>query len=268
MVMVDTAEPAAAPLGDEEAAGRNLVKPVANAVRILRYLAQAGRPARATAIARDLQINTSTCFNILRTLANEDVVAFDDVAKTYTTGLGMLKLVDANLSEGQRVALARPPLQEAAAAFNVTMTLWRRAGADRIVLAAVEQSPSDLRIHLTGGQRLPLLMGAAGRLFAAQAGMSKPEVKSAFKALRWARPLAFEQYWREVEEAEIRGWSLDDGYFAPGIMALSAPVRDPGGAMTFATSAVLFRDQMDEAGLIRLGQTLSDLGRRLTTVLY
>ena len=53
------------------------VKPVVNAVRILRYLTQKGAPERAADIARHLAINPSTCFNILRTLVAEDVVDFN-----------------------------------------------------------------------------------------------------------------------------------------------------------------------------------------------
>ena len=247
---------------------KNLVKPVVNAIRILRFLSQVGRPARATQIARELKINTSTCFNILRTLVGEDVVAFDDVAKTYTTGIGMMKLVENTLTEGQRLTLAKPLLEEMAEKFSATMTLWRKLGSDRIVLVAAENSPSDLRIHMTSGQRLPIFMGAAGRLFVAHSSMTKSQAKLAFRSLRWSRPLSFESYWAEVEEARERGWSLDDGYFAPGIQTLSAPVYDPAGTISFAVSAVSFRDQHTKAEIEQLGIALAALGKRLTVALF
>jgi P-type E1-E2 ATPase len=70
-----------------------------NAVRIMRYLSEAGSPARAITIARSLSINASTCFNILRTLALEEVVEFDPLSKTYTPGLGLTRLVENFLAE-------------------------------------------------------------------------------------------------------------------------------------------------------------------------
>ena len=71
-----------------------IVKPVVNAVRILRYLTQKGSPERAADIARQLAINPSTCFNILRTLVSEDVVDFNPLSKTYSAGLGLARLME------------------------------------------------------------------------------------------------------------------------------------------------------------------------------
>jgi DNA-binding IclR family transcriptional regulator len=59
------------------------IKPVINAIRILRYLSCYQAAARASKVAHDLSINPSPCFNILRTLVGEDVLSFDAVSKTY-----------------------------------------------------------------------------------------------------------------------------------------------------------------------------------------
>lgn len=247
---------------------KNIVKPVANAVRILRYLSQNGKPARTTQVARVLSINTSTCFNILRTLVSEGVVDFDAVSKTYRTGVGMLKLVDSSLSEGQRLEMGKPLLHELAEKFSVTATLWRRIGSDRIVLVAVEHSPSDLRIHMSPGQRLPFLMGATGRLVAGDLGLTKTQAASAFRSLRWARPITFDAYWEEVQLAKERGYAVDDGYFSHGIMTVAAPVYDPHGAMTFSLSSVMFRGQYGADEVEKLGLEVKRLAGRLTSLLY
>ena len=91
------------------------VKPVANAIRILRYLTQTGAPERAADIARHLSINPSTCFNILRTLVAEDVVDFNALSKTYSAGLGLARLVEQLVTQGQRLQLAAPLMQDLAA---------------------------------------------------------------------------------------------------------------------------------------------------------
>lgn len=244
------------------------VKPVVNAIRILRYLTQTAAPERAADIARHLSINPSTCFNILRTLLAEDVVDFNPMSKMYSAGLGLAKLVDQLMTQGQRIQLAKPFMEELAARFHVTVTLWRRMGTDRIVLVSSETSPTDLRIDMPAGQRLPLMMGASGRIFAGQLRLDEDQARQAFEELRWSRPLSFETYWREVTRAKRRGWAVDDGYFANGVVSVASSVQDPGGAIAFTIAAVMIRGHHDEAGLEALGGALRDTGLQLTSTLF
>ena len=240
-----------------------IVKPVVNAIRILRYLTQKGAPERAADIARHLGINQSTCFNILRTLVAEDVVDFNPLSKTYTAGLGLARLVEQLVTQGQRLQSALPLMREFAAQFEVTVTLWRRMGVDRIVLMHSESSPTKLHIDMPPGQRLPILMGASGRLFVGRMGLDEGALREAFEPMRWARPLTFEAYVREVNRASRRGYAVDDGYFAPGVLAVAAPVCDAGGDIAFTVSAVMIRGQRSDLQIDELGEALRSLGHQL-----
>jgi DNA-binding MarR family transcriptional regulator len=157
---------------------KNAVKPVANAIRILKFLAQTGKPTTVTQIAREFAINTSTCFNILRTLVGEDMIDFSELSKTYTVGLGTVKLVEKTLSDGERMAAAMPHLAEIADHFAVNVTVWKRMAMERIILVATQETSRYPRIHMKPGQRLPLLMGASRplRIFAGRGALlrSKP----------------------------------------------------------------------------------------------
>lgn len=245
-----------------------IVKPVVNAVRILRYLTHTGAPERAADIARHLSINPSTCFNILRTLVAEDVVDFNALSKTYSAGLGLARLVEQLVTQGQRLQMALPLMRELAAKESVTVTLWRRMGEDRIVLVNSESSPTDLHIDMPAGQRLPILMGASGRLFVSRMGMTDDEMRAEFEQIRWARNLSFDTYRAEVNRARRRGWAVDDGYFAAGVTAVAAPVCDLSKNIAFTVSAVMIRGQRDESAIERLGESLRDMGHRLETVLF
>jgi DNA-binding IclR family transcriptional regulator len=245
-----------------------MVKPVVNAMQILRHLTAAAEPARAIDIARQLEINQSTCFNILRTLVAEEVVAFDQLSKTYTAGIGLANLVGQFVSQRQRIEVAKPLMRELAGRFGVTITLWRPIGVDRIVLVSSEMSPTDLRIDMAEGQRLPYLMGASGRIFASQLDLTEAQKHEAFDRVRWSEPLSFAAYWREVEDAKKRGYAIDDGNFARGIMAIAAPIFDKGGAVAFTASAVMFRNQFDKQGIAKLGKALNELGKKLSDVLF
>lgn len=245
-----------------------IVKPVANAIGILRFLTESGKPARAVQIARNLSINSSTCFNILRTLVGEGVVEFDSLSKTYRPGIGLAKLANNALSEGQRLSAAKPLMHEVAAEHGVTVSLWRRIGTERIILVAIEHSPSDLRVHMAEGQRLPMLMGASGRVLAPHLGKTKNELRSLFKGLRWQRPISFDTYWGQVESARELGFAVDDGYFTRGVMTIAAPIFDQGGNPAFTVSAVMFQGQFEAEGVAELGRELVELAPRLAAILY
>jgi DNA-binding IclR family transcriptional regulator len=244
------------------------VRPVVNAVSILRYLAHTGTPERAADIARHLGINSSTCFNILRTLVAEDVVDFNALSKTYSAGLGLARLVEQLVTRGQRLEFAAPLMHDLAAEFGVTVTLWRRLGTDRIVLVSSESSPTNLHINLPTGQRLPILMGASGRVFTGRLGLNEEQLRQAFDQIRWVRPISFDTYLMEVNLASRRGWASDDGYFANGVLALAAPVCDPSGNVAFTVSTVMIRGDRDEAQVEILGEAVRDLGHRLESVLF
>lgn len=245
-----------------------LVKPVINAMQILRHLAGSGEPARAIDLGRQLGINQSTCFNILRTLVAEDVVAFDPLSKTYTAGIGLANLVGQFVTQGQRLEVAKPLMRELAREFAVTVTLWRPIGTDRIVLVSSETSPADVSIDMAEGQRLPYLMGASGRIFAGQLALPESEMRAAFEQVRWSEPLSFDAYWREVQDAKMRGYAIDDGNFARGIMAIAAPIRDGNRAIAFTVSAVMFRNQYDTAGISAVGLALGALGEKLSSLIF
>ena len=66
---MSTAPPAASP---------KLVGALVGGLRILRHLTDQPAPLGVTRIARDLQLNASTCFNLLRTLVHEGLVNFDE----------------------------------------------------------------------------------------------------------------------------------------------------------------------------------------------
>jgi DNA-binding IclR family transcriptional regulator len=250
-----------------KAAGAVLVKPVTNAIRILRHLSLVGTPERSVDIARQLAINPSTCFNILRTLVAEDVVDFNPLSKRYSAGIGLARLVEQLVSQGQRVQLAKPLLQDFAARQRVTVTLWRRLGPDRIVIVSSAASPADVRIDMAEGQRLPILMGASGRLFATEVDLQDPTVRASFDQVRWARPMPFEAYREEVELSRQRGWAVDDGHFSVGILSVAAPVPSPTGAIEFTVSAVMFRGQTDDDGIAALGAALVGFCTELALVL-
>lgn len=232
---------------------------VTNAARILRHLGQAAGPLRLTQISRPLGINTSTCLNILRTLAIEGLVRADPAAKSYTLGRRLVELARAALSREENVGALRPAMDALAARYGVTVMLWGRLDADSLILLAASVGEPMRSIHVERGMRVPLLTGSMGRLFAAE--LDPLRLRRLFGAIAWQKPLDLETYLGQVAEAAERGWALDDGYQNAAMWGMAAPVPHPGLPLDRAVSAVLLNDQRDPAAIDRIAADLLAVAR-------
>src|SRR3974390_3149323 len=100
------------------------VNALARGIAILRYLNAQDEPTGVVQIARNLKINPSTCFNLLRTLAHERLAVFDATTKKYAPGLGMLELTSGVLKQGGYARLVHSQLKHIAGTYAVTVMLW------------------------------------------------------------------------------------------------------------------------------------------------
>lgn len=244
-----------------------LVGALAAGLKILRYLSRARSPVGVSLLARELELNPSTCFNLLKTLVHERLVNFDTAGKTYTLGLGMVELARGALEQASYVRLVRPHLEEIAGRHRVTATLWQRAGDDRVVLVDRADNDSAIRVHMNIGQRLPTYIAALGRCIAAQEGLSQAALRGAFEKLRWENAPSFQTYCREVEQARARGYALDEGSYVRGVTTASAAVVDADGRAVMAISAVGFSAQFKAGELKALGEDLRDRAQQVSKAL-
>lgn len=234
---------------------------VVSAVRILRLLAKSQGAMRGSRIARDLGLNTSTCFNILQTLAAERLVRYDSETKRYRLGYGLLDLASSNAIMGGDMSGIRVAMQEVSDAHDVTMSLWRRVSDTRMLLIMVASSARQTRVHMTMGQRLPLLVGSTGRAMAGTLNLSRDELRRYFDDVRWIRPLTFETYYDEVLAGRKRGWTLDTGDFVAGLHSISAAITDERGMPLLVATATLFSGQYSEERGERIGRSLVKMAK-------
>lgn len=240
-----------------------VVGAVVNAAKILRFLRATQGPATVTQITRAVKVNPSTCFNILRTLIQEDFVQFDATAKTYQLSLGLVALARGALEHSPELHLLKPRIEALAREHHVVVAVWRKISDDRIMLAASAESDAPVRIHARVGARSPLLLGASGRVFAAYSDMSRAALRERFNTLRLSRPLDFNTFLDQLEEVRRNGWALDDGYAYPGTVTIAAPVRSLDGNVQFTCAAILFNGQYDLPRIARIAEDLKRIGAAL-----
>ena len=233
-----------------------LVGALVSGLAILRYLSRVDEPVGVTQLARDLDLNTSTCFNLLKTLVRDRLVTFHPATKTYALGLGFVELAKRTLEKASYVRLIHPHLEEVVSQYDVTATLWQRSGDERVVLVDRVDSDAAIRVHMTIGQRLPLFIAALGRVMAANSGLSRSELRQRFSQLRWQNPPSFDEYYKEVEEAGAAGYAVDVDRYTRGVTTISAPIITDGGIATMAMSAIGFSGQFS-------GSMIEDIGHDL-----
>jgi DNA-binding IclR family transcriptional regulator len=247
-------------------ASGKLVGAVAGAIKILRYLAEAREPVGVSRIAKETKLNTSTTFNILRTLMLDDFVQFDQLSKTYLLSLGIMDIAHGAAAISGDVGMILRMMERVANAHGVTVTLWQPVRRDRKVLIMAAHTRNAMRIQMTVGQRLPLLIGATGRIFAAFSDMSREELRRQFNAIRWDNPLTFEGFMAQVAETRETGWAIDEGNFFVGTVLVSTPIFDREGHATMAVTANMFAGQYNLARrdeIVRDLKSLSDQAARI-----
>lgn len=236
--------PATGDMAEAMSSGK-VVGAVVAAIKVLQFMAAAREPLGVSRIAKETGLNTSTTFNILRTLMLYDFVQFEQLSKTYTLSLGILEIAQAAMAIGGDIGIVRPLMERLANDHAVTVTLWQPTSRNRKILIMAAQPRNSMRIQMAVGQRLPLLIGSTGRIFAAYGEMSLDEIRSQFEAIRWNGPITFKQFMEQVTEAREQGWAVDSGNFAQGTVLLSTPVLDQDGHAALAVTATMFMGQYD-----------------------
>lgn len=252
-----------------ELAQGKLVGALATGLKVLRYLSELNRPVGVSQIARDLKLNGSTCFNILKTLVQEDLIIFLQDDKTYMVGPGLLALVKGAIETDVVRRAIRPHLEALANEHHVTATLFERASANRMILVDRAENPNELRIHMNVGQRMPMMAGAFGRCMAAFLDLPLEEIEARFNEVRWKNAPSFKDYLNDVKKAKSAGYAVDRDHFAIGVTVISAPIFNAAEQPNMVISVVGFSAQIDAAQELHIArdlraraQELSDIARR------
>jgi DNA-binding IclR family transcriptional regulator len=230
-----------------------LAKPVGavtSAIEILRCLGRHAEPRRLSEITRELSLNPSTALNILRTLEYEGLVALDRDTRRYSLDQGLADLAAPLLGGDdprRRFALA---LEAAAAELGVTVALWRRAGAE-VELEQVAESDAAMRIAFTVGRRLPMFLGAMGRLVAARGDFTPRALRAGFDRVPWASAPDYDQWLAEVAAAREAGVGIDRGHVNRGVIGIAVPV-ETSGSLNHVIAAAMFETNggLDPAAIV------------------
>jgi IclR family transcriptional regulator, KDG regulon repressor len=239
------------------------IRSVERALDVL--LCFAGEPGGlgVTQIAEKVNLYKSTVHRILAALESRGFVRQDGVTGRYLLGLKALELASAYLTSGDVPAVAYPEMLVLRDRTQETVSLYVRDGCERVRVQRAE-GPLTVRRVVGLGERLPLYLGASGKVLLAWLPPADRE-----GAMGRCLPPDFDRVGLEADlaDARERGWATSQQEREEGAASVAAPVLDRMGrcVAALAISGPLSRfDAVTVAGLTgALLQSSRAIGLRL-----
>lgn len=235
------------------------VPAVQSALAILEFLREDGNePRTVSEIARSTGLNVSTCFNILKTLEDGQVIAFDPAQKTYRLGLRLVELagvVDTRAQAAQYVLDEARRIAGTVGLGCFLMGIDDRGGEAFVVLDKIE-STNPVRVTIDRGARFPMTGSVAGKAWFAWADPQVvARVMDEHELTRHTdRSITdVKVFEAELERTRERGYSTSIGEYYPGHNAVAAPVFGADGSPAFLLLVVGADHQLREDTLAAVG---------------
>lgn len=187
-----------------------------------------------TEVARLTGIARPTAHRLLKSMGLHGLVA-NVGGQGFRLGPRLLGLAATAMRELPLRDVAQPVLDRLARSTGESAQLFVRDHDRRVCIVAAE-SRSELRTIVEIGAELPLTAGSAGKVFLAFGPPgSTGELLATAQRVTPATPTG-ERLERQLATARRVGWASSAGEREPGVGSVSAPVREPSGALVAVVS--------------------------------
>jgi len=230
----------------------NNMRSLERAFDVLAVLQGAKQPLRLAEIARASGLHIATAQRIVNVLVGRGYAARSGDA--YTGGPAALAVAHAFVVSNPLSLLAQPILQQLAVKTEYTASLYVRVERGRVLVARVE-SQHPLNYLLPVGERLPLHLGGAGKMFLAE--MTAPEVDDALAgigsiSLADGRTVNVDELRNELKQIHDDGYAVTIAERQVGVGSVTAPVLADDGTMLAAMTVTCPAEVLNEAALMNL----------------
>lgn len=204
---------------------------VHKALRLLRTVAEAQHGMRLVELAVKAGYSTSTTHGLVHALLREKaLIQGDDPHKLFLGPLiADLAFTDWNYLKVNQ--LAQPVINDLRDRVNATVFLGVRIRT-RVMITATAEAMESFKISAPVGTTLPLLAGAVGKAFLAQASDEQVRELAGEKGLRSFTPnsiLNIEDYLAELDRVRSLGYAIDDEEYLSGIRAVAVALQNRRG---------------------------------------
>ncbi len=248
----------------------HLVPAVERAARILLAFDSGHTEYGVTELSRLLQINKSTVYDILNTLAHFGFLERNEATKKYRLGPALLQLGHLVQARTDLREAARPFLRALADEFGQTAILGQFTAEHDILTVDAVVPEGTLSISTSVGRRLPHSAGAFGKVFHAALPLEELDALLAHQGLRAFTDYTIVDvaaYKRELVKVRTLGYALDREEYLEGVCAVAAPIVDRDGHVVASLCVVGFCSQVDGETFTRLTRAIPDACRAISVQL-
>ncbi len=237
---------------------------------IIEAMAKAGRPVTPTEINAEIGLPKQTIHRLCTTLIEAGFLIRDvDARRLRPTG--RLRAISSGLMAASRShAAQRKVLQTLSSSVGETCNLVAAEEEGMFYIDRVE-TQWPLRIQLPVGSHVPFHCTASGKMFLAS--LPDRQLSSMLAVLTLeahARNTITDpvDLRRELIEIRKRGYSVDNEEFMAGMIALAAPIRDPGGRFHAAIAFHAPTQRMALSEAMQHLDLLFDAAARIEALLF
>ena len=200
-------------------------------LRLLVYLATAGKPVGVTAAAEYLGISVAATHRLLQSLVAVDF-AQQDSSRLYGVGPGALIVAQRFLASSDIRARYRPLLEKVERLTNETTCLIAAAGLQRVCVDYVVSS-QPIAYLPTVGQTFPLATGAVGRaLLSDRPAVERERYVSALFNIGPER----DEWETRLTRGQAAGYYVAESELIRDMNGFAIPLKDFNGRVTAALS--------------------------------
>ncbi|UCF94616.1 MAG: IclR family transcriptional regulator [Desulfobacterales bacterium] len=231
---------------------------------ILELLAKSREPLGVSGIARVLNFNRSTVFNILHTLTHLEILE-QGPANKFGFGIKFYMLGRATRMGSELIRTVHSYLQKINQQTKLSAFLGTRSGLKAIIVDKVDDA-FDIRISSEIGMELPLLAGAGGKVLLSQlADDELDQILSQNPLQRFTRYTCVDkaQYREMIRKARREGIAVDKEEYLEDIRALAVPLNIKRGNAQFAIWAVGLKRQLPDDRIGRYAAFLKQMAREI-----
>ncbi|RPJ11923.1 MAG: IclR family transcriptional regulator, partial [Deltaproteobacteria bacterium] len=222
-------------------------------------------------LSKQLKIGKSTVHGITAALEEMGVLFRDPLHKKYHVGYTLLELGRKAYAKMDLKDMARKPMERLMKEVGETVFLGVLNG-DHVTIVDVVESPKEMKITSPPGTRLPLLVGATGRVLLAQ--IEKEKAKEIVQRMGLARYTSKsvidpKQFLKETGKAKEKGYAVDDEEYILGVRAVAAPIQAtsfPPAAIWVVGFTSTLDDKKMESIADAIGKTALEIHHSLKTV--
>ena len=231
--------------GEDEGGALRGAQTVYRAISILETFKADHAVLTLAEICEAVQLTPPTAHRLLRALRSHDLISFDERARTYSLGTGVMRLASVLLNRDDVLSIVGPRLHRLRDFTGETVALHWRVDDHRVCLME-NVSSHQIRMASGLGNAYPLVAGAAGKAILAY--LPEDDVERTMETERRnGRTFSAAVLKADLQEIRGRGYARSVGETVPSAAAVAAPILNSAGRAIGSLNVTGPADRLDDA---------------------